>query len=166
MVCTSVEGNGSIVISTAFFVYITYYCTNFAQIVLTVTNATSEATGYHLSHSLEIRGGAQTFVSDVQLASFDTSYRSQTNLHTCSIVDISCSGARSSQNLAPSSFVCNVIAEDLAALPTFDGCRSWLDVLEPQWPGFGGATTMLCQSLPPRPHNTSTLSPIQSKHLG
>jgi len=75
-------GNGSIVISTAFFVYITYCCTNFVQIVLTVTNAASEATGYRLSHSLEVRDGAQTFASDVQLASFDTSYRSQTNLRT------------------------------------------------------------------------------------
>ena len=118
MVCTSVEGNGSIVFTTAFLVYITYCYTNFTQVILTVTNAASEATGYRLSHSLEVRGGAQTFARYIQLALFSTGYRSQTNLRTCSIVDISCSGVRSSQNLASYSII---IAEDLATLPTFDG---------------------------------------------
>ena len=57
MVCTSVEGNGSIVFTTAFLVYITYCYTNFMQVILTVTNAASEATGYRLSHLLKLGVG-------------------------------------------------------------------------------------------------------------
>ena len=84
---------------------------------------------------------------------------SQTNLPVVLWTSV-VSRVGSSQYLALSSFVCIVIAGDVATLPTFDECHSWLDVLEPRWPGFGGLTAMPCQSLPPRPHNTSTLSPI------
>lgn len=126
-----------------------------------------------ICHSPEVGGGPQTserqkvqlrtspisqFSPGTRLAQY-TSQKLQTNLPVVLWTSL-VSEVGSSQNLTPSSFVGIVVAGDFATLPTFDGCHSWLDVLEPWWLGFGGATTMPCQSLPPRPHNTSTLAPI------
>ena len=79
---------------------------------------------------------------------------------TCSIVVIHCFRSRVITKSHSIQFQCIVIAGDFAPLPTFDGFHSWLDVLEPQQLNFSSATMIPCRSLPPHPHNKSTLSPI------